>query len=283
MSDTGQLHADQIAYWNGPGAEHWVARQAHTDVVLAPVADAAIAHAAPQPGERVLDIGCGCGMTALMLAEIVGRSGRVTGLDVSAAMLDVARRRSAGIDTISWVDADASTYAAPAPCDLLFSKFGVMFFGDPLTAFANLRRSVRPGGRLAFVCWRPISENPWMQVPLHAVYQHVPRLPKPDPEDPGPFSFADPERVTRILTAAGWSAPRFVGLDIDLDIAAGLGLDAAVEQATHVGAASRALREAPEHARSAAVAAVRAALLPYVADNRVALGGAMWLVTSVTD
>ena len=281
MSEARERQADQVAYWNGPGAEHWVAQQAHTDTMLAPVAEAIVNHAAPQPGERVLDVGCGCGNTTLMLASRVGNGGHVTGVDISVPMLDVGRRRGADLPNIAWVIADAGQYAAAAPVDLLFSRFGVMFFGDPTAAFANLRRAMRPGGRLGFVCWRPITENAWMQVPLHAAYgAGVPRLPKPGAEDPGPFAFADPERVTRILTGAGWSTPDFTRLDLELDIAAGGGLDAAVAQATQIGAASRALREAPEDARPAAVAAIRAALAPYASGNRVALPAAMWLVSS---
>jgi SAM-dependent methyltransferase len=276
MSDAATLHADQLAYWNGPGGAQWVAQQDHTDAVLAPIAETLVEHAAPKPGERVLDIGCGCGATTLLLAA---RGGHVTGLDVSAPMLDVARRRGAGQD-IDWVLADASTYEAARPFDLLASRFGVMFFGEPTTAFTNLRRAARAGARLVFACWRPIAENPWMQVPLHAAYQHIPRLPKPDPDAPGPFAFADPDRVTRILTGAGWSPPTFDKLDVALDIAAGGGLDAAVQQATNIGAASRALREAPEEDRPAAIAAIRTALAGYADGERVALGGAVWLVTS---
>lgn len=279
MSDAATLHADQLAYWNGPGGAQWVAQQDHTDAVLAPIAETLVEHAAPKPGERVLDIGCGCGATTLLLAA---RGGHVTGLDVSAPMLDVARRRGAGQD-IDWVLADASTYEAARPFDLLASRFGVMFFGEPTTAFANLRRAARHGGRLVFACWRPIAENPWMQVPLHAAYAHIPRLPKPDPDAPGPFAFADPDRVTRILTGAGWSPPTFDKLDVALDIAAGGGLDAAVQQATNIGAASRALREAPEELRRAGVAAIRAALEPHVQGKRVALPGAVWVISSMRD
>ncbi len=281
MSDSQSRHADQIAYWSGEGGSHWVGQQAHTDTMLAPVAAAVLAFAAAQPGERVLDVGCGCGTTTLALAAQVGPSGHVTGLDISGPMLEVGRRRSAGAANIAWVNADASTWTAEQPADLLFSRFGVMFFGDPTAAFANLRRSMRPGGRLAFICWRPISENPWMQVPLHAVFgAGMPRLPKPGPEDPGPFAFADPDRVTRVLTGAGWSTPRFEKFDTMLDIAAGQGLQSAVDQATQIGAASRALREGPEELRPAAIAAIHTALSAYAEGERVALPGAMWLVSS---
>ena len=283
MDDAQQRHAEQQAYWNGPGAEHWVAQQAHTDIMLAPVADAVIAHAAPRPGERLLDIGCGCGGTTLTLAGLVGPAGHATGLDISEPMLAVARARGTGVANADFVSADAATFTAAAPADLLFSRFGVMFFGDPQAAFANLRRAMQPGGRLAFVCWRAIAENPWMQVPLHAVYNAgIPRLPKPGPEDPGPFAFADPERVTRVLTGAGWAAPSFSKLDLMLDIAAGGGLQAAVDQATQIGAASRALREGPEELRPAAVEAIRAALAPHASGASLRLPGAMWLVASQT-
>ena len=277
MSDAVERHADQVTYWNGLGGAQWIAQQVQTDAVLEAVAHALIKAAAPESGERLLDIGCGCGSTTLMLAPLAGH---VTGLDVSEPMLEVARRRSAGVANIDWVCADAAAYTAQRPFDLLFSRFGVMFFGDPMTAFENLRRTLRPGGRLVFACWRPLVENPWMQVPLHAAYEHVPRLPKPEPDDPGPFAFADPERATRVLTGAGWSAPRFTKLDVTLDIAAGGGLEAAVTQATNIGAASLALREASEEVRPAAIAAIRAALLPYARGNTVALAGAIWVVSS---
>ena len=281
MTDRSRIHADQIAYWNGAGGARWVAAQAHTDVMLAPVADAALAHAAPEPDERVLDIGCGCGRTTLMLAERLG-GGHVTGLDVSAPMLEVARARHAEAGRVAWICADAAAHGfAPGGFDLVFSRFGVMFFGDPVAAFANLRRATRPGGRLVFACWQRLAENPWMQVPLAAAEPHLPPLPKPGPEDPGPFAFADPARVTHILTEAGWTTPRFTPLSVPLDLAAGGGLEAAVAHAGHIGAAARALIDQPDSVHRAVMAAIRSALAPYAtADGRVALGGAVWLVAS---
>jgi SAM-dependent methyltransferase len=281
MSETEQKHADQLAYWNGPGADHWVAQQAHTDVQLAPISQAVLAAAGAATGERVLDIGCGCGTTTMLLADAVGTGGHVTGLDVSAPMLGRARERAGHRSNLDWVLADAATHAfTPAAFDLLFSRFGVMFFGNPVAAFANLRTALRPGGRLVFVCWRAFDENPWMRIPLHAAYAYVPRLPKPGPEDPGPFAFADPARVERVLTGAGWSAPSFTPVDVMLDLGAGGGLDRALAQATHIGAASRALREAPEETRPPAIAAIRAALEPYVSGETVKLGGAVWVVSA---
>ncbi len=276
----GEAHSNQIAYWNGPGGAAWVAQQAHTDAMLAPVAAALIAHAAPQPGERVLDIGCGCGATSLALAERIG-DGHVTGLDVSAPMLAVAAGRGSDPARLTWLCADAAAHAFPkAGFDLLTSRFGVMFFGDPTAAFANLRRAVRPGGRLAFACWRSPAENPWMAVPLAAAAPHLPESPPTDPTAPGPFAFADPARVTRILTAAGWSAPRLTPVDLLLDLAAGGGLDSAVAQMKQIGAAARALREQPPEVVQAALDAVRAALRPHVDGAAVRLRGGIWLVSA---
>jgi SAM-dependent methyltransferase len=283
MADAKTLHDEQVAYWTGVGAEHWLARQARNDVMLAPVADAAIAAAAVTAGETVLDVGCGCGPTSVGLARRVGPKGRVVALDVSPLLIERARQLHAGGANIEWALADAATHAAPGPIfDLIFSRFGVMFFGDPAAAFANLRHGLKPGGRLLFACWRKPAENPWMMVPLHEAYKFVPRLPKLGPEDPGPFSFADPERVTRILTAAGFAAPRFTPLDVSLDLAGGAGLDAAVALSIETGPTSRAFEGQPEAARKSAIGAIREALAEHLKDGRVALAGAVWLVAAAS-
>jgi SAM-dependent methyltransferase len=283
MTETATLHQDQIDYWNGTGGAKWVEQQERTDRMLAPVADRLIPHAKVSAGDVIIDIGCGCGVTTLTLSELAGPDGRVTALDVSAPMLDVARRRLAGRPNARCVLADAQTHAFPAgSADLLMSRFGVMFFGDPTVAFANMRHALKPGGRIVFACWRPIAENPWMQVPLQAAYQHVPRMPKLSPDDPGPFSFADPERVTRILTGAGFAAPRFTSCDLMLDLAAGGGLDEAVNQACEIGATSRAIQGQPDELVAAARVSIREALAPYATSNGVALGGAIWLVDAVS-
>ena len=281
MAETEQFNADQLAYWNGPGGHTWVARQEHTDITLAPVSEALLALAAPSAGERVLDIGCGCGATTLELARAVGPAGRVAALDISAPMLaeGQARAKASGIANIDWLQADAAT-AELDGFDLLASRFGVMFFGDPVAAFAHIRRAASPGARMAFVCWRPITENPWMEVPLQAVYRHVPRQPKPDPKAPGMFAFADPRRVVQVLTAAGWAPPRLDKLNLDLDIAAGRGLEEAVDQSTQVGAVKSALRGQSSEAVAAAIVSIREALAAHLDGASVRLPSAMWLVSS---
>ncbi len=281
MADPEQTNADQLAFWNGPGGHIWVARQAHTDIILAPVSQALLALAAPRPGEWVLDIGCGCGATTLEFARAVGPAGHVAALDISAPMLaeGKARAAAAGIVNIDWRQADAAT-AELDGFDLMVSSFGVMFFGEPVAAFAHLRRAAKHGARMAFVCWRPLSENPWMEVPMRAVAPHVPPRPKADPQAPGMFAFADPQRVSQVLTASGWAPPRFDRLDWALDIAAGRGLEEAVIQSTQIGAINSWLRGQPAEVVAAAVVSVREALAANLDGASVRLPGAMWLVSS---
>jgi SAM-dependent methyltransferase len=282
MADPEQINADQLAFWNGPGGHTWVARQAHTDVTLAPMTEALLAFAAPRAGERVLDVGCGCGATTLEFARAVGPAGHVTALDISAPMLaeGEARAEAVGITNVNWLQADAAT-AELDEFDLLTSAFGLMFFGDPVGAFAHMRRAAAPGGRMAFVCWRPLVENPWIEVPMNAVSRHLPPRPKPIPHAPGMFAFADPQRASDVLTAAGWAPPRLEKLDLDLDIAAGRGLDEAVVQSTQIGAVNSWLRNQPQEIVSASIASIREALAPLLDGTSVRLPGAMWLVGSV--
>lgn len=284
MADAARFDADQLAFWNGPGGQTWVARQEHTDITLAPVTEALLALAAPRTGERVLDVGCGCGFSTLELARAVGPAGRVTALDISAPMLADGQRRAeaAGITNIDWRQADAAA-AELEGFDLLVSNFGLMFFGDPVQAFTHMRRAARAGARMVFVCWGPLAENPWIGVPMLAVSPHLPPRPQPDPQAPGMFAFADPRRVSGILTAAGWASPRFDKVDLVLDIAAGRGLDEAVVQSTQIGAVNSWLRGQPGEVVAAAVASIRQALAAHQEGPRVRLSGAAWLVSSSHD
>lgn len=277
------LHAEQVAYWNGAGGDHWVDRQELTDQVLSPVADVVLARAAAEPGERIIDIGCGCGATTLVLVDAMQPGGALVAADVSEPMLGRARDRIGDRPGVSYVFADAATHDfVPGWADLLFSRFGVMFFGDPVVAFTNMRRGLKPGGRTVFACWRKPAENPWMMLPLQAAYQHVPKLPKQDPDDPGPFSFGDPDRVTRILGAAGFTDIALEPIDLQLDLASGGGLDAAVAYTLDIGATSRAIEGISDGLRASVAGSIRAALTPFVDGNRVRLAAAIWIVTATS-
>ena len=276
-----QQNADQIAYWNGPAGQRWTDRQAAQDVVLAPVSEILIDRAKVRAGERIIDIGCGCGATTIALAQRTGPTGRVLGIDISAPMLARARQIAPPDLPVDFVLADATVYPFdPASFDLLVSRFGVMFFAEPARSFANMRKALRPSGRLAFACWREPRHNPWMMAPLQAVYKHVPKLPQQGPEDPGPFAFASEQRVTRILSEAGFSNIAMEPYNLALDIAIGRGLDAAVESALEIGPSNRALEGQPAEVRTAAKQSIREALAPFVQGQTVPLGGSIWIVTA---
>src|SRR5205823_12473904 len=258
-------NADQIAFWNGVAGQHWTDRQPMQDVLLAPVSQILIDRTGAKAGERILDVGCGCGATTIALAERVAPSGFVFGIDISVPMLSRARQVAPQGLPLDFVLADATVYPfEPASFDLLASRFGVMFFAKPAVSFANLHRALLPSGRLVFACWREPRENPWMMAPLQAVYQHVPKLPPQGPEDPGPFAFASEERVHRILRAAGFTGIAMEACPLSLDIAIGRGLDAAVQGALEIGPAHRALDGQPEELRQAAVHSIREALAAFV-------------------
>jgi SAM-dependent methyltransferase len=281
MAAVEDINADMLAFWNGKGGHIWVERQEHTDITLTPATDALLAFAAPRTGERVVDIGCGCGAPTLEFARAVSANGHVVGMDISGPMLAAGEQRAkaAGLTNIDWRQADPAT-AALDEYDLIVSAFGAMFFGDRVAAFTTMRRGAAPNARMALVCWRTLAENPWMEVPMKAVAQHLPPRPAPVPNAPGMFAFADPDHVTEVLTASGWAPPRFEKLDMDLDIAAGRGLEEAVVQSTQIGAVNSWLRNQPQQIVSAAVASLREALSPHAEGHSVRLSGAMWLISS---
>jgi SAM-dependent methyltransferase len=275
-------NAAQAEYWSGPVGRRWRDRQEHQDEVLRPVSERLIAAAKPRPGEKVIDVGCGCGATTIDFAERVAPGGEALGLDISELMLSLARERARADLPARFVVADATVHdMALASADLVVSRFGVMFFADPTRSFANVRRGLRPGGRLVFACWREAKQNPWMLVPLREAAKHAPPLPETNPEDPGPFAFASEERVRRVLREAGFADIVLTPLDLDLDIAVGRGVDTAVAAALAIGPASRMLDGQSEAVRAAAAADIRAALAARAVGDSVPLGAAIWIVTAV--
>ena len=269
------------SYWNDRGPM-WVEYRERLDSMLAPLGEAAIARLHPDPGEHVLDIGCGTGTTSLELARLVGGSGHVTGVDVSAPMLDEARRRAdgAGLANLSFVVADAGAHQfEPRHYDAAFSRMGIMFFAEPVAGFTNLRRALRPGGRLGFVCWRAAAENSWVTEPGQAVAEVLGPPAPMDPDAPGPFSLASADRISSILTEAG-----LVDIDItahDLPLSIGTGTtDELVRYYMDLlpGAAI------PDNADVHVIDRVKAALGTMVERRRtpdgITMGGAAWLVSA---
>ena len=273
-------NTDQIAYWNADAGETWAALQEHMDAQLERHGLRAMEALAPAPGEHILDVGCGSGQTSLALGLATGRSGTVVGLDISRPLLHVARRRAAesGAANVSFVEADAQAYAfAPATFDAVFSRFGVMFFADPPAAFANIRRALKPGGRLAFVCWRTPADNMFMTLPHAAAASRLPPAPPPTPDAPGPFAFADAARVRHILSSAGF---RDIELALHNQKIGGGDLEQTLAVSLNIGLLGRALRENPEK-RALVIDDVREALRPHADDDGVVrLDSASWIVTA---
>jgi ubiquinone/menaquinone biosynthesis C-methylase UbiE len=276
-------NAEQITYWNEQMGSKWVALESRLESQISSFGLAVMSRAELAPGQRVLDVGCGCGQTSVQLGERVGAAGLVVGVDVSTAMIERARARAceAQLRHVRFENADAQTFPLPpASFDLAFSRFGIMFFSDPTGAFANLRGALTPGGRLAFVCWQRLDRNPWMQVPLAATAQHAP-LPEPlAPGAPGPFSFADADRVQGILESAGFSEIAFESEERELLLGGSGSLEQAVDFTLQLGPAAAALRQAGDAVRASVVGSIRDALAPYTVADGVRMPSASWIVTA---
>ena len=284
LSETREAgNAAQITCWNERAAFSWTALQERIDAVFEPLTALAMDAAAPARGERVIDVGCGCGATVLELARRVEPGGHVLGLDVSVPMSARARERIAarGLGNATVLVSDASVHAFVAgEADLVFSRFGVMFFAEPVPAFATLRRAMRPGGRLFFTAWRPMADNAWFAVPLEAGGRLLPPQPPPEPDAPGPFAFSDADRVRRILTEAGWRDVILDRHDVPMRLAAPGDLDAATEFVTRVGPLSRLLAEADPDLRSDVRREVADVLRTWDGPDGVVLGGSVWLASA---
>jgi SAM-dependent methyltransferase len=255
----------------------WAEVREALELQLAPLGRRALAALAPHPGESVLDIGCGGGETALELAQAVAPDGTVVGVDLSASVLAFARRGAKGCERVRFVQADAQVFPfEPASFDAAFSRFGVMFFADPTAAFINIRLSLRPNGRLAFVCWRALEENQLDILPLRAASAHLPPQPVHDPDAPGPFALANAGRVRGILERAGFEEIEITARDEQV----GSGdLDTMLAVCSRVGALGKILRENPE-LRAATLPAVRSALAAHDGPDGVRLNAATWVVTA---
>lgn len=282
-------NAEQLEHWGERQGPLWVRFQERLDAQIAPHGELALGALGPQPGERILDVGCGCGTTSLELARRVGEKGEVLGLDISAPMLAHARARAAraGVGEVRFQEADAQTAALPeAHFDAAFSRFGVMFFEAPQAAFANLRRALRPGGRLAFVCWQAPERNPWVALPMAAVAPLLELPPPPPPAAPGMFSLADPARVRAVLEGAGFEAVEIQDREVGMRPAGGE-VEAAVELFLEVGPVAALLREqeAGPELQAQVAQAVRQAFAKAAAGSEahegageLVLGSRVWLV-----
>ena len=270
-----EANAAQRAQWNGEGGQHWVDTADERDRILQPVADALLAAAALQPGEDVLDVGCGCGVTTLAAVELVA-PGTVTGADISSVMLAVARERAAGRMGVTFLEADVQTDPFEPRFDVVLSRFGTMFFDDPGAAFTNLHAAARPDGRLCLATWQALAANDWLRIPGAVLLE---RGSGPDFVDVGPGMFAqsDPDEVRAVLSAAGWRQVDVAPVPVELV----LGADAAAAAAylAQTGMVRRVVETIPVDEQPAAIAAMTEVLAGYDRDG-VRMSGGINIVTA---
>lgn len=269
----------QIDFWNGPTGQKWAKHQTDMDRNLADIGAASLVLADARAGEHVLDIGCGNGSTTLMLAEAVGPTGEVTGVDVSQPMLAIARTRT-DVPNVRFIEADAAAYPFQPDRDLIFSRFGVMFFVDPVAAFANIHKAGARGARLAFVCWRKVEDNEWAMRPWLAAMPFLPEHREAEPNAPGPFAFADRERTRRILAEAGFRDIVIEPFDGHMRLGASAE-QAALQLTSLMGPTSRALKNADDATRARARQAIAREMTRLQGDAPdIAPGTACWLVSA---
>lgn len=270
---------EQIEFWNSRAGETWVEAQEQMDLMLAPLSALALDAAAPQPGERAIDVGCGCGDTSLAIAN---RGAAVWGVDISAPMLARAKTRAEGMKDVAFTETDAATQSYTPDHDLVFSRFGVMFFADPVAAFANIKTGLTPSGRLVFVCWQAAAANAWLSIAGRAVQPFLPEAdPEADPVNPrapGPFAFADATYLETILASAGYANIDIASVTPTLHV--GDDMDDAMRFQSRIGPLSRVLAELDDAQRKAALDAARAALAEHETAAGIDLISAAWVVSA---
>ncbi|MBV2205767.1 MAG: class I SAM-dependent methyltransferase [Pseudomonas sp.] len=275
MSDTG-TYDDQDSLWSGAAGRVWVEAQDVLDGMFQPFEDRLAEAVAVSAGGRVLDVGCGTGSTTLAIARQLGAEGRALGIDLSAPMLASARQRAEQEGVLAdFIRADAQRHTfEPASFDLIVSRFGVMFFDDPVRAFTNLRRAARNDGELRFIAWRSATENPFMTTAERAAAPLLPQLPTRRPDAPGQFAFADGSRVQAILEETGW-----ISVDIEpIDVICTLPERDLIRYLSQLGPVGVVLQQVDERMRRQVIDAARAAFDPYVLGTEVRFTAACWWV-----
>jgi SAM-dependent methyltransferase len=271
----------QLRFWNGPAAAGLLAVRGAHEAAERPYGLAALDALRPAAGERALDVGCGLGETTRELARRVGPAGAVVGIDIAQLFLDVARQESAALGNVTYLLADAQTHPFAVDFDLCYSRFGLMFFDDPPVAFRNLRRALRPGGRLAAVVWGPPASCVWVELPLRALRAELPSAAGATTSGPGPFSLSDGPALVRLLSDAGFANVRVE--PADLPFRCGDTADDAASFLLRFGPAGAALREAGEEGtliRPRVEATLREALVPWVGERGVELPSSELIVTA---
>ncbi len=277
------VNAPQIEYWNGPVGDRWARLVDTQERMLRALGSEAMNTCDIQSGHSVLDVGCGSGTTSIEIAGRVGRTGRVLGIDISTPMLEVGRARlgALDLDNVTFENKDAAMYRFQGEAfDRVFSRFGVMFFIDPVSAFRNIRDGLKSGGRIAFVCWQAADRNPWISIPLHVALRHLPAPPPSNPEAPGPMAFSNPDRIRNILSGAGFTELTIDTLETKIPVAADV--PASVQKLLEVGPVSRLLREVSDDVTERIANDLFDAISGFQTDGGVMIDSATWIVSAVS-
>ncbi len=275
MAQAEDRNGEQAAVWNGPGGHGWVEMQEVMDGLFQPVEDLLVDAVDTGAGGRVLDVGCGAGVTTLAIARHLDAGGSCTGIDISEPLVSTARRR-AERDCVRarFIHADAQRHTfEPASFDMIVSRFGVMFFDDTVQAFSNLRNAAREGGLLRLIVWRRAAENPFMTTAERAASPLV-TIPHREPDAPGQFAFADEQRLRTLLEKSGWSGIEIQPINVDCTMPE----QELIRYITHLGPLGRALADVDTATRARVAEFVRPAFDPYVNGSEVRFTAACWMV-----
>jgi SAM-dependent methyltransferase len=280
MTGVAEVNVDEREFWSGDGARQWAAHGERWETMMAPFGAAMFDAVGLQPGEQVLDVGCGFGSTTVEAAERVAPDGAVLGVDISAEMLARAHERTAGLANVSLLEADAQVHSfEPARYNAVISRFTAMLFDDPTAAFANLHRSLKPGGRLTFVCWQDPLKTEWIAVAMGVAVPLVGRPPDlGEPGAPGPFAFADGDRTRRLVESGGFENVSVEPVTRPQRIADDP--DDAVEFVLSLPESQQLFDGVPDEVTTKATEALKDAYAQYTSSHGVVTDASAWLVTA---
>ena len=276
-----EINQDQKEFWNNEKGKIWVALEKKIDAMLSPLGDEALKSLAPENGENIIDIGCGTATTSLKIADLVGDKGSVTGVDISKPILECARQKAKenSVSNIEFILADAQNHKYLVNSyDAIFSRFGVMFFEDPVAAFANLIKGLKSGGRLAFICWAEPSVNDWIETSTNVASRFLELPPKAAPREPGPFAFEDPVYLRKILSDAGWK--KITIENYCTTNLVGKTIEEAADFLSRMGPMSIPFENAEETVKIKVIDALKDCFSNYLTETGVEMNFNSWIVTA---
>ena len=276
------INQEQKEFWNEKKGEIWVSLESKIDKMLGPLGDQAIKILKPKVGEKIIDIGCGTGSTSQTLSKLVGESGIITGIDISKPILNFAHKQKENkkIKNINFIQADAQNHQfSDLNYDAVFSRFGIMFFEDPISAFKNIKKSLSCNGRLAFVCWSKREDNDWINLSSNVASQFLELPPKANPKEPGPFAFEDYFYIEEILTKSGWKNIKIKAYKQNIVI--GKTLDYAADFLSRMGPMSVPFENANEQTKEKVISALKECYSKYFTAKGVEFHFSSWIVSAL--